>query len=77
MKKGRKPNAEPKLAWDRAIALVQVLASDDPETAMRALCEAWEVDPHISPLVPVTLHAWAMSIALARHALAHGREEAE
>jgi len=68
MTAGRKPNNEPATAEDRAILLVQVLASNAGDEGLLALCAAWNV----APVRDFTGHGTIR--ALARHALEHGRE---
>lgn len=68
--KGRKPNTQPALAWDkrRALLLVQVLASNDPYQGIGVLCDAWGVEWSQGGMMETIR-------ALAKHALEHGRDE--
>lgn len=81
--KGRLPSTEPATAYDyrRVLALVQVLALDDPaqqEAALLALCRGWGVEPAYlgsESDYPRWLAVMATVEKLAKHALEYSRKE--
>lgn len=79
MKRGRPPaNGQPATAWDyrRYIELVQVLATGDEET-IRALCEAWGVQPIYGPSGTPYFFIMSTLRALAQHVIEYHRKERE
>lgn len=60
---------------DRALLLVQVLASNAGDEGLLALCEAWGVKPARDESFPQVHYRHETVRALAKAALAHGREE--
>lgn len=78
MAKGRTPSTQPATAFDyrRPITLVQVLASENVEAGIKALCEAWGVpvveDRSEPPFRPMSLKLTVQ--ALAKHAIEYKGE---
>jgi hypothetical protein len=80
-KLGRKPNIEPKTAYDvrRYITLVQVLALQGSDESIRDLCEAWDVEIVEDRSIPpykrrYYMNQWATIRALARHVIEYHKD---
>lgn len=77
---GRPRSHQPALAYDyrRYLTLVQVLALDNSDDGIRALCKHWNVKPVEDRSVIPDSGVWPLDVAatvraLAKHAMAYHR----
>lgn len=78
--KGRPPNVQPTLAFERRryLTLVQVLAMEGSDEPIRALCEKWGIEPVEDRSQPpyrerYYLNQWATIRKLAQHVVEYHR----
>jgi hypothetical protein len=75
--KGRPPNVQPTLAFERRryLTLVQVLAIDEHGDAICELCERWGVEPVRLKSPMAAIDTLATIRKLAQHVVEYHREQ--